>query len=60
MPNADSTNAIQVELLCKGCREGKHGCAKLWMGLGLEVRCYCNCTALRGTTAVEGTRSREK
>ena len=49
MPYADyNNNAIQVELLCKGCRDGNHGCAKLWRGLGLEIRCYCSCTALRG------------
>lgn len=53
MPYADYNNAIQVEFLCKGCRESKHGCAKLWRGLGLEIRCICSCTALRGITLAE-------
>ena|SRR5215216_6813403 len=53
MPYADYNNAIQVEFLCKGCREDKHGCAKIWKGLGLEIRCCCSCTALRGITLSE-------
>jgi hypothetical protein len=53
MPYADYNNAIQVEFLCKGCREGKHGCAKLWRGLGLEIQCYCSCTVLRSITLAE-------
>jgi hypothetical protein len=34
---------VKVEILCTDCREGNHGCAGLWRGVGLEVRCSCEC-----------------
>ena|SRR5215203_2659069 len=59
MPYGDYTKAIQVEFLCKGCREGKHGCAELWKGLGLEIRCCCGCIPMWGTTETGNARVRE-
>jgi hypothetical protein len=34
---------IKVELVCSDCKEGKHGCGRLWRGSGLEIRCCCRC-----------------
>lgn len=45
---------VKVEFLCADCKDGKHGCAKLWRGLGLEICCYCSCTVLRSITLAEG------
>jgi hypothetical protein len=56
--NEDHT-LIKVEFLCADCKNGKHGCAKLWKGLGLEIRCCCSCIAMRGTTETGNARVRE-
>jgi hypothetical protein len=56
----DDNNPAKVEFLCGDCKDGKHGCAKLWRGLGLEIRCCCSCSALWGITAAGGTRIRDK
>jgi hypothetical protein len=42
-PSAKS-NSIQVDFVCKECRNGMHGCAGVWTGLGLKVSCSCDCT----------------
>jgi hypothetical protein len=34
---------VRVEFVCESCKDGRHGCAGKWMGLGLEIRCSCNC-----------------
>lgn len=51
--------AAKIEFLCGDCKDGKHGCAKLWKGLRLEIRCSCGCTAMRGTTETGNARVRE-
>jgi hypothetical protein len=56
----DDNSPAKVEFLCADCKDGKHGCAKLWRGLGLEIRCCCSCTASQGIAAVGGIRIRDK
>jgi hypothetical protein len=34
---------VRVEILCADCKDGSHGCAGLWRGIGLEIRCSCRC-----------------
>jgi hypothetical protein len=41
-PSAKS-NWIQIDFVCKDCRNGIHGCAGVWTGLGLKVCCSCDC-----------------
>ena len=50
----DNNTLVKVEFLCADCKNGKHGCAKLWRGVGLEIGCYCSCTVLRSITLAEG------
>ncbi len=44
MPPSANSNSIQVDFVCKDCRNGMHGCAGVWTGLGLKVCCSCDCT----------------
>jgi hypothetical protein len=37
------TDLVKVEILCADCKDGNHGCAGLWRGIGLEIRCSCTC-----------------
>jgi len=39
----EESTLIKVEIVCTDCKESRHGCAGLWKGLGLEIRCYCSC-----------------
>lgn len=42
---ASTSNAsIIVDFVCKDCRDGRHGCAAIWEGHGLQIRCTCSCT----------------
>jgi hypothetical protein len=50
----DNNTLVKVEFLCADCKNGKHGCAKLWRCVGLEIGCYCSCTVLRSITLAEG------
>jgi len=50
----DNNTLVKVEFLCADCKIGKHGCAKLWRGLGLEIGCYCSCIVLRSIALEEG------
>lgn len=43
-PQASHNNIVIVEFVCRNCKEGKHGCPRFWIGLGLEIRCTCSCT----------------
>jgi hypothetical protein len=40
---AKKNSLIKVKLICADCKEGRHGCAGLWRGLGLEIHCCCSC-----------------
>jgi hypothetical protein len=42
--------SIQVEFVCRDCKERIHGCAGTWKGLGLEICCSCNCTKAISST----------
>jgi len=35
--------SVSVEFACRDCRDGRHGCAGIWEGLGIKIRCTCYC-----------------
>jgi hypothetical protein len=43
MASAYHEGTIQVDIVCRGCIDGRHGCARVWIGLGLKICCSCNC-----------------
>jgi|SRR5215208_1549540 hypothetical protein len=53
----EKSSLIRVELLCADCKAGKHGCAKAWRGLGLDIHCCCSCIDLSTNVAAEGSES---
>jgi hypothetical protein len=34
---------IGVEIVCRDCKDGRHGCAGAWTGMGIEIHCVCDC-----------------
>ncbi len=57
----NESDLVKVEILCADCKDGKHDCAGLWRGIGLEIRCSCRCIdwSDRGSAA-ENVRNRRK
>jgi hypothetical protein len=53
--NAENSSLIKVELLCADCKTGKHGCARAWQGLGLDIHCCCSCVYLGTNVTAEGS-----
>ncbi|MDQ3969450.1 MAG: hypothetical protein M3275_13790 [Thermoproteota archaeon] len=47
----NESDLVKVEILCADCRDGNHGCAGLWRGIGLEIRCSCRCIDWNDRTA---------
>jgi hypothetical protein len=45
-PGTTSNGLVKVDFICLNCKEGKHGCARHWTGLGLEIRCTCYCATI--------------
>ncbi len=41
MASTEEDHTVQVQFVCKYCRDGRHGCARAWNGLGLEILCCC-------------------
>jgi hypothetical protein len=52
-PGATSNSIVEVEFVCRNCREGKHGCPGYWTGLGLGIRCTCACAVRVGSAGKE-------
>ena len=46
---------IKVEFVCAYCKDGRHGCAKAWRGLGLDIPCCCSCTNLMANLAKQNS-----
>jgi hypothetical protein len=43
MASIEEHDTVQVQFVCRDCRDGRHGCARAWKGIGLKISCCCNC-----------------
>ena len=48
-------SSVKVEIACAECRDGKHGCAGIWEGLGLKIWCCCSCRLAASSVVANDT-----